>query len=210
MKISYAQSPTENTCAFIALLNALSFYDIKIPHMRYLNQIVKDIKLEYGTSPQDIFVIADKLNLHLAVIKNIKQSYINTLNKKIPILVSCNFLRANIPEHKGIYIPDTSTKIKVIDFKLPNIKILPPDNIEGLQKYGFYDKYAAAHTVCITKYDQITDSFLCTNLCGGKNYWCNFNSMYFMIGHNKEQWDSSYIILTKPIKIAGNDILVDI
>jgi hypothetical protein len=181
----FSQGPTDNTCGFIALINALVYYNKKVPHKNELISLVKKYKLEYGTSQQDIDCLAYELGLYLSPIKNIKEQFISILEKNIPIITSARFKR----------FPVVKNNNKILDFNLPNIQtksfyINPVD----------YSIFWYPHTCLITSYNKNDDTFSTKNNMI-ENY--HFDDILFGLGPNNEQWDTTKFVTLEPIKITG-------
>jgi hypothetical protein len=184
----------ENTCGFLAIINALSYFNKPIPNIKKLRKLAKKYQLQYGSSPQDIQTLSHELGIHLSKIKPDKNQIINAVNKEFPVLISMRF-SLNAP-----HIPEPKYDTKIINFNVGInniISFLSSEQNEKLKE----NCIGEFHTTLIIEYDKNIDKFLCLNMF--HNCWMNYNEFIFDVGPNGEKWDTTFICTTTPIKITG-------
>jgi hypothetical protein len=196
----YIQGKDNNTCALIALINALVYYKKPIPARKKLIRMVEKYELCWGSSTQDIDNIAYDLGLYLSPIKIKKDRFIRLLKSKIPILLSGRILlnRSEVSQ---------TNKYKTIEFDIPKHEIISfaskkqVANVAGNSLHiPFGYAITGMHTALITDYDDI-DKFEIKNVWGS-HLKLDFDRFKF-IECDGEKWDSCDIVTTLPLKKTG-------
>lgn len=191
---TYIQS-NENTCAFIAILNALSYFNKPIPHINKLRSIAKKYQIQYGASRQDICSISQEFGIYLSSFKPEKYILINAINKGFPVLISIRFkLIVDV-------LPELKYNIKCIDFKVGSVDIRIFLTIDEEKKIK-ENNISGNHTILLIEYNKENDKFLCLNVLKN-NCWLDYNDFIFEISPDGEKWDTTYLCTTTPIKITG-------